>query len=207
MTIAPCLMSNSSDAPPKVTSETPDYEAERRLLDQMTTMHAQLRDRARRQGLALTVSVLSGSVVATAFAFAGGDDQISLGGLEARRSTILGWFAVIVFVVTLVDLVLDRRSTARGHGDAVQLLADLGAEYRSKERPAGELSERYQETMRQIPPVPERDFNRLKAAHLLKVEVSKALSRNPGLTEKEARSVVRQAAQVGAHDIEGSGRQ
>lgn len=178
-------------------------DREYRLLDQMATMHAELRDRARRVALTLTISTLCGSVVATAFAFAGGDDQISIAGIEAKRSTILGWFAVVVFVITLVDLVLDRRSTARGHSDAVRALTDLGAEYRSRSEESGELSRRYRETVQHVPPIPERDFNRLKARHLRKVEVSKTLSRYPGLSERQARSLVRDSAARKAREMKG----
>ena len=188
-------MAEESDSPlGQGSSVDASLDRQRRLVDQMTTMHARLRDRARMQGVGLTVSVLVGSVVATAFAFAGSSTEVSMLGVSALRSTWLGWLAVIIFSVTLIDLVIDRRSQARAHQDAVERLADLGSCYRSSDRDPGELNSLYQEVVRQIPAVPERKFNRLKAAHLQKVEVSRLLSDCPGLSERQARKAVKSAA-------------
>lgn len=168
----------------------------------MSTMHSLMRDRARLQGVLLVCVVLVASVVATAFAFAGGDDTVSIFRLEGERSTWLGWFAIAVFSLTLVDLVLDRRGVASHHGDAVRQLSTLKAEYRTMP-PSGAAEEEcsrrtalYQAAMEALPPLPERLFNRLKAKHLEKVQVSRCLSSRPGLTARQARRAVRAAAKA-----------
>jgi hypothetical protein len=52
------------------------------------------------------------------------------------------------------------------------------------------MSERYAQAMESIPAVPERSFNRLKAWHLRKVEVSKLLSEKPGISYRTANKTV-----------------
>jgi hypothetical protein len=175
-----------------------EIDRQRRLIDQMSTMHSVLRDRYRVQSTVLTCVVLVGSVVAIAFAFAGGSTRVTILGLTANRSTWLGWFAVLAFSLTLVDLVLDRRGAARRHSDAVRQLAAIKSEYRIPPPPGQEIaerdrrSERYQAVMDALPPIPERQFNRLKARHLRKVAISKHLSANPGMSARQARRALRQ---------------
>lgn len=172
---------------------------QRRLVDQMSTMHSLMRDRARLQGVLLLCVLLIASVVATAFAFAGGVDVVEILGVSATRSTWLGWFAVMTFSLTLIDLVVDRRGAAGRYEDAVRQLAMLKSEYRTgpdttdavAER--DRLSERYQAVMDALPPLPERQFLRLKAKHLEKVEVSRYLSGHPGMSARAARRAVRAA--------------
>jgi hypothetical protein len=163
-----------------------EFERQRRLVDQMTSMHSMLRDRYRQQATTATVVVLVLSVVALAFAFAPGDETVSLFGVEAQRSTWLGWFAVAVFSLTLIELVLDRRGAAGWHDDAVRQLATLKSAYRTPPKPGDEratvdaVSGTYQAVMTALPAIPERLFNRLKARHLSKVAVSRYVSDHPG---------------------------
>lgn len=185
-----------TDQPPDVEAALAEIQRQRRLVDQMSTMHSLMRDRARLEGLLLVCVVLVASVVATAFAFAGGSDTVSIFGLKGQRSTWLGWFAVATFSLTLVDLVLDRRGAAGRYGDAVRQLSTLKADYRTMPLPAvaveecRRLTELYQVAMEALPPLPERQFNRLKAKHLEKVEISRYLSNHPGLTARQARRAV-----------------
>lgn len=186
--------------PPDVNAALKEIERQRRVVDQMSTMHSLMRDRARLQGVLLICVVLVASVAATAFAFAGGSEIVSILGIKAQRSTWLGWLAVIIFSITLIDLVLDRRGAAGRHGDAVRRLSSLKADYRTTPLPAvaveerNRLTERYLSVMDALPPLPERQFNRLKAKHLEKVEISRYLSNHPSITARRARSAVRKAA-------------
>lgn len=166
---------------------------QRRLIDQTLTMQAKLRDRDRTFATVLVCTILVASLIGVAFAFAGSGFKITLFGLQADRATWLGWFAVGTAALTLVELVLDRRGAAQLRSDAVRSLSILKAEYRVPPA-AGEevatvarMSERYAQVMESIPPVPERSFNRLKAAHLRKVEISKLLSNYPGMSHQQAR--------------------
>jgi hypothetical protein len=143
--------------------------------------------------------LLIASVVATAFAFAGGAVRVSIAGIHAERSTWLGWFAVFAFSLTLIDLVVDRRGAAGAHGDAVRQLAALKSQYRTPPAPGHEvqecqrLAERYQTVMDALPPIPERLFCTLKARHLRKVEISRYISAHPGISARQAARVVKKA--------------
>jgi hypothetical protein len=193
------VTSSTSSEQEKLDAALKEIGRQERVLNQMSTMHSILRDRARAEGTVLLCVVLIVSVVGLAFAFAGGGETVEVFGVGAARSTWLGWLAVVTFSLTLVDLVLDRRGAASRHDDAVRQLAILKSEYRAPPQ-ADEavaarkrLSERYQAVMDGLPPVPDRLFNRLKAKHLQKVAVSRHLSDHPGLTTRQARRAVRRA--------------
>lgn len=160
-------------------------------------MHAVLRDRASRATTVVTVVLLSAAVFSVAFAFAGGVQHVTLLGVTAARSTWLGALAVLTVCGTVADLATDRRAAVRRYGEAVRLLADLKAAQRLPD-PTETVAERevrltarYQEVMAELPPVPEHQFNKLKARHLRKVEVSKLLSASPGMTVRQARANLR----------------
>ena len=175
-----------------------EISRQRRLVDQLITMHSALRDGYTAQSTTLICVMLVASVVGIAFAFAGGSTQVTIVGLTADRSTWLGWLAVLTFSLTLIDLVLDLRGAARRHDDAVRQLAALKSEYRIPPPPGQEVAERerrsqrYQAVVDTLPPIPERKFNKLKARHLRKVEISKYLSNNPGASVRQARRALRQ---------------
>lgn len=174
-----------------------ELERQRRLADQLLTMHAALRDRDQRIAKLLVCTVLIASIVGVAFAFAGTSFTLTLLGVTATRSTWLGWLAIATSAMSLVDLVLDKRGAAQARADAVRALAALKAEYRtpppagSEEPAAARMSERYAQAMETIPAIPEKSFNRLKAAHLRKVEVSKTLSEHPGMSHRRAVRLVK----------------
>lgn len=157
-------------------------------------MQSALRDRYRALGQAVLCGVLCLSVVGLAFAFAPGDQELTLAGTTARRATWLGWLAVVTFVLTLVELVLDLRGKAHGRDAAVRALAALKAEYRAADLddPAARtrLAARYTAVSDAVPPIPERQFVRLKAAHLRKVELSKIVSSRPGTGPLRARWIL-----------------
>jgi hypothetical protein len=167
-----------------------------RLIDQSISMHAALRGRNQLIGTLLICAVLTALVVVVAFAFAGPNSSVTILRVTASRATWLGWLAVGSAALTLIELVLDRRGAAQRHASAVRVLAVLKAEYRVPPKPgeeaalAARLGERYVQAMDTVPPVPERSFNRLKAAHLRKVQVSKLLSENPGMAYWRARLIV-----------------
>lgn len=173
-----------------------ELRRQRRLVDQGLTMQARLRDRDRVVGTSLLCAILVLSVIGVAFAFAGPDHAVTLAGLSAARSTWLGWLAIGTFALVLIELVVDRRGAAQRRGDAVRVLGALKAEYRvppaagDEVATAARMSERYAQAMKTIPAIPERSFNRLKAAHLRKVEVSRLLSEHPGMSHRQARTVI-----------------
>jgi hypothetical protein len=193
-----------SDQTSPDTSQTEAEDAARaeinrqgRLIDQTMSMQSTLRDWDRAFGTFLICLVLVASLIGVAFAFADGGQVLSIVGIHARRVTWLGWLAVITFAVTLLQLVLDPRGAGRHRAHAVQALAALKREYRTlvvggnAQETAERLSQRYEAVMESVPEVPNILFNRLKAAHLRKVEISKILSERPGLQPRRARRSLR----------------
>lgn len=186
-------MSTPDDA---VNRALDELRRQRRLVDQGLTMQAKLRDRDQLIGTVLLCAILVLSVIGTAFAFAGPDHSVAIAGVKAARATWLGWISVGTFAIVLVELVLDRRGAAQRHADAVRVLGALKAEYRvppsvgEVAATAARMSERYAQAMESIPAVPERTFNRLKAGHLRKVEISKLLSEHPGTSHRKARRLI-----------------
>jgi hypothetical protein len=191
---APVIRGATDDSASQAREE---FDRERRLVDQMLSMQARLRDWYRGGATFMTCTILGASTVGIAFAFAGNDGSVDVIGVQADRTTWLGWLAVATFVVTLIDLVLDLRGAARQRQDAVDQLGDLKAGYYAPIDPTEEplalqrLSERYRATMGAIPGIPERHFNRLKAKHLRKVEISRLLSKQPGISARQAAATLR----------------
>lgn len=192
-----------TDDPAKGRDARDELKRQRRLVDQTASMQSALRDRFAAQSRALRVSQLVLSVVATAFAFASSDVELTLLGVSADRTTWLGWLAVAILSLSVADLVFDRAGHAGRHKGAVRQLAALKSGYRVDPQPdqleahLREMTERYETTMDALPAVPERLFLPLKARHLEKVEVSRYLSEHPGLTAREATRRVRRKAEPG----------
>jgi hypothetical protein len=192
-----------SEPSPSNGGDTPAEEAAReeikrqsRLVDQITSMQSALRDWDRGFGTSLVCVVLIASLIGVAFAFAGGGQTVSILGVHAHRVTWLGWLAILTFALTLIQLVLDPRGAGRRRAQAVEALAALKGEYRisaaagQAEETAERLSQRYEAVMGSVPEVPNLLFNRLKAGHLRKVEISKILSGQPGLKLRKARRIL-----------------
>ena len=184
----------SSTVAPDVGASESEFERQRRLVDAAVSMHAALRDRYNRLGLGLLLATLGASALGLAFAFAPSNAQVTVLGVEADRATWLGWLALCTFVGTIADLVLDWRGKARERDAAVRALAALKADYRSAdqadaERLAG-LAARYAAVSDAVPPIPERRFLALKAAHLRKRELSKILDAKPGIAPPHARWIL-----------------
>jgi hypothetical protein len=188
--------SESSESPDEGVARS-EISRQRRLVDQAASMQSALRDWDRGLGTALVCTVLIASLIGVAFAFAAGGQTVSILGIHAQRTTWLGWLAVFTFAITLIQLVLDPRGAGRRRAHAVQALAALKGEYRTavpigQAREAAErLSQRYAAVMDSIPEIPSLLFNRLKAAHLRKVEISKILSDQPGLRFRKARRILK----------------
>lgn len=169
-----------------------------RRVDQAASMQASLRGAYSAVGVTLAVVVLILSAVGLAFAFTGGDTHVSILGVSARRTTWLGWLAVGTFSLTLVDLLTDPRGAARRRAEAVKAYAALKNDIRSARtegQPCSDAvdraSEHYAQVSAAAPPVPNVLFNQLKARHLRKVEISRLLSRHPGMTVRAARRALK----------------
>src|SRR5689334_1327406 len=89
-----------------------EVSRQRRVVDQQLTIYSILRDRYRRFSVVNTLTILAGSLVVVAFAFTNNDKVVQLLGVSASRTTWMGWLALVVFFLSLVDLVVDWKSKA-----------------------------------------------------------------------------------------------
>lgn len=164
-----------------------ENERQYRVLNQMISMHAALRDRYQRWSLVLSVGLLAGAICLNAFVFAGDAVFTAIGVDATAARAFIGAISVVLLIISLVELKTDWAGSCREHGNAVKTLSDLKASYRmAHSRPndpgasaLADLSAEYGCVMDGLPPIPERLHNRLKARHLFKLEESRWISAHP----------------------------
>lgn len=164
-----------------------ENERQYRVIDQMLTMHAKLRDRYGRKALFLNIILLIGAVALNTFVFAGEDVFRLLGIAPGHARIAIGFISVLLLVIALVEYKVDWGGLSRRHGDAADRLGCLKGKYRadyaSRQKtgtpPDEKLGREYALTMEVLPPIPDRLFNRLKSYYLFKLLVSEEISKNP----------------------------
>ena len=156
-----------------------------RVIDQMISMHSALRDRFTRRAVWMDVLQLLFSVVLGATVFM---DPARLALDPTTADWVIGGSALVIFFLGLVNLRVDWKQEAGKYAESSQVLSRLKAECRELR---GESSDPDAERIRvfcaecrrvlpELPVVPEKDFIRLKAHHLRKVELSRLISAHPG---------------------------
>jgi hypothetical protein len=171
----------------------------RRVTDQMLTAHSRLRDHYRRGALSLSLTIIALSIAASSLAFAAGDSAIAILHVHARLSRWVAVLSLVIFFLSMADLVLDWRVRAREHDDAARRLGDLKQRLRIPQVHAegvvdGEGAEsEYERTMSLLPPIPDTRFASLKARHAYKVALSRAIDAHPGAPTWWLRLTVRWA--------------
>jgi hypothetical protein len=158
-----------------------------KVLQQMLSMHAALRDRYGRRARAAKIVLLGCSVAFTATTFASDTFFTTFRLPPDIVRVTLGVAAVIAFFLSLLLLVVDWESLAAGHRDAVIAWSRVLAQFRETRSEDGtwpeerrqELSSLYWEVTRNTSSIPDREFNGLKGRYLRKVAVSKLLDRFP----------------------------
>jgi len=157
----------------------------------MLTMHAALRDRYGRRATSFDVCLVVLSIVLSAFVFA--DDKVARAiglGVESTKVGI-GIASMLLLAASVAGLLVDWKGAKERHSRAVLILSRLKLETRAVRKTVGreganssEVPERWRENARaldSLPEIPERDFVRLKAKHLRKVELSKLIDAHAGL--------------------------
>lgn len=166
-----------------------EIDRQYRVLKQSMTMHAVLRDRYRLRSLIIDIILLLCSVIfcATTFASDGVLNKLGVSAEDVRD--LLGVASVLAFFASLVSLRVDWKGKAALHKKAVNKMFDLLSIFREvrdektqvSREVANDINKAYLDIMRNIPPIPEKVFIKLKARHLKKVEVSKMLDNMPGV--------------------------
>ena len=159
-----------------------------RVLDTMLSAHSRLRDRYRRRIKVLTLAILLLSLAATALAFLTGDRNLNVGGRFVRLQIIVGALTLMIFALSLLELVVGWSRKAWMHEDAASRLGQLKLRFRGAkhvedgyEVEGHDLANEYQATMDAIVEIPDDQFIPMKAQHRRKIELSKLLDAYPGV--------------------------
>lgn len=164
-----------------------EAQRQHRVLDMMLTMHAILRDRYRRWALYMSIILLCTSflLVAGIFTCTAIVDKLKIE--PAIVEGIISICSLIVFLVALIEVKVDWKEQAGRHESAYKALQKLKVISKGLLVDSILSDEKIREkwllinaTLNEQYPIPEKEFARLKAAHLRKVEISKLIGENPG---------------------------
>ncbi len=166
-----------------------DLEHHFRIIDMMLTMHSTLRDRLRRRAFAAYLLLLGSSMILCIAQFTNPDLLTKL-HIDPSTAQIAGGIcSVCVLLISLAVVMLDWGKKAERHSQAVGELSRLKAQCREvlKTDVSTFSDERCQALSRECAwalqcteKVPDRKFNKLKALHKRKIELSKLADAHPG---------------------------
>jgi hypothetical protein len=164
-----------------------DARNELRVIDQTLTGYSMLRDTYARRAATLSIILLFSGVLLLLLSFGSGQILGLLGWPSDRATVLTAILGGVVFATSLADMRLGWAPRAALYGAAADRYAGLKALYRNylhNQTPTAarttDLRERHQALGALGPGIPERDFLRLKQAHLRKVQLSQMLDQSPG---------------------------
>jgi hypothetical protein len=137
------------------------------------------------------------SIAAASLAFAAGDSPITILYIHARLSRWVAALSLIIFFLSMADLVFDWRIRALEHDQAAARLGELkqrlrGPQIQDDAVVGGEgIVSDYERTMSVVAPIPDSQFAPLKARHAYKMALSQAVDSHPGAPVWWLRLVVR----------------
>jgi hypothetical protein len=165
-----------------------ELKRQSKVVDLMLTMHSILAGEYQRKAQALELTLLASSIVLVSLTFVDNTvlNYFSI-STEAAR-VIIGICSIIIFLLSTVSLVVDWKGKATEHRKAFGALIPLKSEWREilaagdlyDDRAALEFSRKSALIMGTLTPIPDAQFNRLKARHYKKVMLSKLVSAHPG---------------------------
>ena len=158
-----------------------------RVIDSMLTSHSILQERYKLWACILDVVLVVASVLLLVTAFAD-PEMLKVLKISPSFAIIIERFSsVVVFIVSLIMLRVDWSGKAVSHGKARDSLIRLKGETNAvllDDSVSKEKLEKHSQlcsvTLGELCPIPERQFNKLKAKHLKKKELSKLISEYPG---------------------------
>ena len=157
------------------------------VLDQMLSMHSSYRDRLERRAFWLSVMLVAASLLLMVLGFIE-DSMLAKAGLDPGTTRfVLGMIGVFMLVCSITDMRADWRSVAGRHAEAADRLAELKSKYRKAftetsgddSKKNTRLTSEYDKTMSDLPAIPDRWFNTLKAEHQFKRLFSERISLCP----------------------------
>lgn len=164
-----------------------ENERQYESINQLLSMHSSLRDKYKSRAFWLNTAQIGISLVLCVFAFVGDDVLLLLGYHPPMARFVLGFSAVIILLLSITEFRVDWTAMGARYAEAVESLGELKAKYRkaynesegTDSKKNSRLTTQYNETMANLPPIPERYFIQLKADHQYKRILSRRLSQNP----------------------------
>ena len=166
--------------------DSAEYHRKFRVLDMMLSGHSSLSERYRRRSTGLILAIMALSILGATLALQD-DKSIGIFTIDLESKEWLALLTGLIFFLSIVELVLDWRGRAGAHEDAANRLGKLKGEFRRAEvtdetvqMDGVDIDEEYDQTTAAIVEIPNPVFNRLKAKHRRKIEISKLLDKSPG---------------------------
>jgi hypothetical protein len=163
-----------------------EYQRKFKVLDMMLSGHSSLCERYRRRSIGLILAIMALSILGATLALQA-DNGVEIFSIDLELKVWLALLSGVIFFLSIVELVLDWRGRAWSHGDAARRLGILKGEFRRAvvtdekvETDGVDLDVEYDQTTAAIVEIPNSVFNRLKAKHRRKIEISKLLDESPG---------------------------
>jgi hypothetical protein len=156
------------------------------ISDMLVTAHSVLRDRYDRRAFLIDITTLGATLWLTAMAFVEPSIGIELTPRGFSKDLWLGLLAVAAFFLSIVQIRVDWKGKKDAHARACEAFTSVKREcatFLSQDeidKPEfRRILDKYESAGTLSIPIPESEFNRLKSAHKLKVEVSRYLDQHP----------------------------
>lgn len=166
-----------------------ELERKYKVVNMMTTMHSILRAKYKARALLSKVFFLITAIILNMFTFFDFEYLDFLNFEEGFINNVLNLSSVTIFFLSVIYIFIDWGKKVEKHEEAINQLSRLLNEIRivkklvdnEKFKPKVTLlNEMYNQTFEIIHEIPENKFNKLKAKHYHKVELSKYIDLHKG---------------------------
>jgi hypothetical protein len=155
----------------------------------LTTCHCILRDRFARRALILDLMILVASAWLVAMAFVDPEIAKYFTPPKVSPAITIGLIAVVTFILSLFQLRTDWKYRSERFDQAAKAYADSKLEIRQLLNSGTVGTDDFNRALHtfkavgaRVEPIPDKQFNRLKQRHLLKVRISQLVDQHPGST-------------------------
>ncbi len=168
--------------------EPEELKQQAQVVDMMLTMHSILANRYHRRAQVLDILLVAVSTILVALTFLDPQILVHINTRPESARILIGLCSILVFLLSIIALIVDWKGKARQHLEAFKTLNPLKSEWRDLLASYNEYDDRYKAEFSRksalilgnLVPIPDSQFNRLKARHYRKVMLSKMISANSG---------------------------
>jgi len=159
-----------------------------RVSDMMVTAYSRLRGRYAFWSMCIDILILLLSAWLSALAFASENIMNAINPTNISNQLFIGTIALTTFIISLVQLKVDWKGKAAAYANSAKVFSSFKLELRKVLADSGDeidtdtlklMNEKYITAGDFSVPIPEDQFLALKKAHLMKIEISKALDDSP----------------------------